>query len=142
MQGPANPVDKLVANRRRQLQLWIDEKYNSSQTDFIASTNDGIKQLNQGELSGLLRNKSFGERKARSLELMAHMPGGYLDWPPELILNGAHWVGENDGQLGAIASPRDIAIELVRQLPQDKVQETIAFLKWKLAESSTQRSGH
>lgn len=71
--------DPVVANRRRRLKLWIDTNCDGSQKLFIASTNDGEKQINQGELSGLLRSKSFGEKRARSLERQARMPAGYLD---------------------------------------------------------------
>ena len=71
--------DPVVANRRRRLKLWIDTNCDGSQKLFIASTNDGEKQINQGELSGLLRSKSFGEKRARSLERQARMPSGYLD---------------------------------------------------------------
>ena len=71
--------DPVVANRRRRLKLWIDTNCDGSQKLFIASTNDGDKQINQGELSGLLRSKSFGEKRARALERQARMPAGYLD---------------------------------------------------------------
>jgi len=71
--------DPVVANRRSRLKLWIDTRCAGSQKQFIASTNDGEKQINQGELSGLLRSKSFGEKRARSLEKQAHMPAGFLD---------------------------------------------------------------
>lgn len=71
-----------VANRRKQLQRWIDEHFNGVKAAFIASTNDGVKQLNQGELSGLLKTKSFGEKRAETLEALAHMPRGYLDQRP------------------------------------------------------------
>jgi hypothetical protein len=71
--------DPVVANRRARLRAWIDTHFGGSHTLFIASTNNGEKQLNQGELSALLKNKSFGERRARSLEAMAHMPARYLD---------------------------------------------------------------
>lgn len=66
-------------NRRIQLRKWIDQHFGGSQSLFIAATNNGEKQINQGELSGLLRDKSFGERRARSLEKQAGMPAGYLD---------------------------------------------------------------
>ncbi len=71
--------DPVVANRRSRLKLWIDTNCGGSQKLFIASTNDGEKQINQGELSGLLRSKSFGEKRARALERQAKMPAGYLD---------------------------------------------------------------
>lgn len=65
--------------RRQQLRLWIATHFAGKQADFINSTNDGISQINQGELSGLLSNKSFGEKRARRLEEQAKMPRGYLD---------------------------------------------------------------
>ena len=71
--------DPVVANRRRRLKLWIDTNCDGSQKLFIASTNDGERQINQGELSGLLRSKSFGEKRARALERQSRMPIGYLD---------------------------------------------------------------
>lgn len=73
------PDELEVANRRYQLRRWLDVFFNGSQAEFIASTNDGKTQLNSGELSLLLKNKSFGQKRARSLELAAHMPHGYLD---------------------------------------------------------------
>jgi len=75
----------VVTNRRRQLAKWIDEKFDGSHTAFIASTHDGEKQLNQGELSALLRNKSFGEKRARSLEVQAGMPISYLEETDEPV---------------------------------------------------------
>lgn len=83
----------MVENRRKQLRRWIDEHFEGSQMAFIASTNDGEKQVNQGELSALLKKKSFGEKRARSLERQAHMPPRYLDTdgqaPP-----ATHYAGE------------------------------------------------
>lgn len=75
------PDDPAIANRRARLREWIDTHFGGSMTLFIASTNNGEKQMNQGELSALLRNKTFGERRARSLEAMAHMPPRYLEGP-------------------------------------------------------------
>ena len=68
-----------MQNRRNQLQRWIDERYTGVKAAFIASTNDGETQINQGEVSALLQDKAFGERRARSLEKQAGMPPGYLD---------------------------------------------------------------
>ncbi|MDR3445961.1 hypothetical protein [Dyella sp.] len=68
---PDNPV---VAYRRRRLKEWIDSRFGGVQSEFIASAG-----VNQGELSGLLRTKSFGEKRARRLEEQAGMPVGYLD---------------------------------------------------------------
>jgi hypothetical protein len=77
------PDDPAVTNRRARLREWIDTRFGGSMTLFIASTNNGERQMNQGELSALLRNKTFGERRARSLEAMAHMPPRYLDTPAQ-----------------------------------------------------------
>ena len=79
MVTPQRFTDAVVENRRVRLRRWINEHCGGSQVQFIATTADGEKQLNQGELSGLLKSKSFGEKKARSLEVQAGMPLGYLD---------------------------------------------------------------
>lgn len=65
-----------VAARRARLQQWIDERHGGKQADFIAAT-----QINQGELSALLKGKSFGEKKAGTIEAVAGMPEGYLVHP-------------------------------------------------------------
>lgn len=104
------PEDPVVANRRARLREWIDTRFGGSQTLFMASTNDGIKQLNQGELSGLLRTKTFGERRARSLEAIAGMPTRYLDdmtspyapSTPQMVRD----LGPNDDATGQTAAQR------------------------------------
>ena len=60
--------------RRRNLRQWIDERYGGQQCRFVEAT-----AINQGELSALLKNKSFGEKKARKLEATAAMPAMWLD---------------------------------------------------------------
>jgi 3,4-dihydroxy 2-butanone 4-phosphate synthase/GTP cyclohydrolase II len=59
--------------RRVRLAQLITERYNS-QADFVSSTGE-----NQGEVSGLLKSKSFGEKKARKIEAKAGLPAGWLD---------------------------------------------------------------
>ena len=66
--------DEVVATRRKKLAKWIDLHHGGIQADFINATG-----INQGELSGLLKEKSFGERKARKLEEQAGMPRMWLD---------------------------------------------------------------
>jgi hypothetical protein len=66
----------IVANRRLKLQHLINIKFGGSQAAFATKT-----EINQGELSGLLRNKSFGEKKARKIEQIVGLPSGYLDSP-------------------------------------------------------------
>jgi len=64
----------VVDARRRQLRAWIEKQFDGQQARFVEATG-----INQGELSGLLKKKSFGEKRARSLELLAGMPYLYLD---------------------------------------------------------------
>lgn len=63
----------VVKVRRQRLKRWIDIHYEGLQASFVAATG-----INQGELSGLLKRKSFGEKRALSLEIRAGMPIGYL----------------------------------------------------------------
>jgi len=65
-----------IQARRARLREWIDSRFGGSQSAFVASTG-----INQGELSGLLKTKSFGEKRAASLERVAKMPPGYLVSP-------------------------------------------------------------
>lgn len=60
--------------RRARLAQLIRERYDGSQARFVDETGE-----NQGEVSGLLRAKSFGERKARKLEAKCQVPAGWLD---------------------------------------------------------------
>lgn len=73
------PLSDVVSIRRDRLRLWIAKNHGGSQVAFIAALAERGNEINQGELSGLLKTKSFGEKKARKLELMAGMPIGYLD---------------------------------------------------------------
>jgi len=65
----------LVAARRSRLKEWIDAKHDGSQAAFVTET-----KFNQGMLSSLLKQdgKSFGEKVAANLEVIAKMPPGYL----------------------------------------------------------------
>lgn len=92
-------------NRRLQLRKWIDERFGGVQAAFIASTNDGEKQLNQGELSGLLGVKSFGEKRARSLEKQAGMPNGYLDQPQDTYLTATKVAELNASDAATLTAP-------------------------------------
>jgi len=59
--------------RRARLAQLISERY-KSQADFVSQTGE-----NQGEVSALLRDKSFGEKKARSIEAKCKLEAGWLD---------------------------------------------------------------
>jgi hypothetical protein len=71
------PID-IQAWRRANLAAVIEQRFGGKQAALI----DQI-DINQGELSGLLSGKkNFGEKKARSLEILIGMPSGSLDLPP------------------------------------------------------------
>lgn len=63
-----------ATNRRLRLRQWIDDHFGGSQSAFITE-----HRLNQGEISALLKDKSFGSVKARNLETATGMPVRYLD---------------------------------------------------------------
>ena len=64
---------EIVDIRRARLAQLIRERY-ESQADFVSKTG-----ANQGEVSALLKNKSFGEKKARKIEADCGLPHGWLD---------------------------------------------------------------
>jgi SOS-response transcriptional repressor LexA len=67
-------------NRRARLAKLIREHFADSQAKFVHHTGE-----NPSEVSGLLKNKSFGEKKARNIEKKCGLSPGWLDL-------------ENDGQ--------------------------------------------
>ncbi len=70
-----NLVMTVIDHRRARLAQLI-EQY-GSQAEFVRQTGE-----NQGEISALLKNKSFGEKKARKLEEKLKLPAGWLDEAP------------------------------------------------------------
>jgi hypothetical protein len=66
----------LVAARRARLQHWIETHHAGRQSEFVKRA-----KVNQGELSALLKDKSFGEKRAAAIEKLAGMPDGYLVRP-------------------------------------------------------------
>ena len=73
---------EIVAARRARLWEWIVKYHDKKQASFIRSTNP---RINQGELSGLLKDKSFEQKRAFSLEKQAGMPPGYLANPLDKV---------------------------------------------------------
>lgn len=67
--------------RRAKLRTWIDLHCHGIQSEFLTSCARNGYELSQSELSGLLRQKSFGEKKARAIERGAGMPSRHLDTP-------------------------------------------------------------
>ena len=74
--------------RRANLRQWIDERCGGRQALFAQTA-----AVNPGELSALLKNKSFGEKKARKIEQAAAMPAMWLDTvhaPSKNLQEGKH----------------------------------------------------
>ena len=74
--------------RRANLRQWIDERCGGRQALFAQTA-----VVNPGELSALLKNKSFGEKKARKIEQAAAMPAMWLDTvhaPSQNLQEGKH----------------------------------------------------
>ncbi|SAI47294.1 Uncharacterised protein [Bordetella ansorpii] len=65
--------DRETQTRRTKLRQWIFAHF-PTVTAFASQYG-----LNQGEISGLLRNKSFGPKRARSLEKKVGMPIRHLE---------------------------------------------------------------
>lgn len=93
------PTSDIVEARRRRLREWIALHHGGVQKAFIDATG-----INQGELSALLKDKSFGEKRARSIERMAHMPPGYLVSPKTTATHGTMLQDERAGYGPAVHS--------------------------------------
>lgn len=79
MSAATKPQSEVVTARRENLRAWIAIHFFGSQIRFIESCAERGVEVNQGELSGLLKSKSFGEKKARKIEKDCGMPHLYLD---------------------------------------------------------------
>lgn len=64
----------IVSIRRERLRQWIAENCGGNQAKLVEKIG-----INAGELSGLLRKKHFGEKKARTLEAQIGVSVGWLD---------------------------------------------------------------
>ncbi|PHM20955.1 MAG: hypothetical protein CK604_00660 [Curvibacter sp. PD_MW3] len=74
-------TESVTDTRRTKLRSWISTHCQGLQSEFLVSCARNGYELSQSELSGLLRQKSFGEKKARAIEKGAGMPINYLDTP-------------------------------------------------------------
>lgn len=93
-------ANNIIATRRARLRQVIDERFGGKQAKFVEKTG-----INAGELSGLLRIKHFGEKKARSLEAMLELPNLWLDGLDEktgmdTIVSEFAWVYSNASEEG------------------------------------------
>ncbi|MDR0250549.1 MAG: S24 family peptidase [Burkholderiales bacterium] len=67
-------TDGIQNLRRKRLKLWIDEHHKGVQADLCR-----LIGMSSSELSSLLKDKPFGEKKARAIEKTAGMPSLWLD---------------------------------------------------------------
>lgn len=95
-----------VALRRINLQRWIDTHHQRDEHRQAAFVNK--HDLSQSEVSGLLRNKSFGEVKARNLEEKCDMPHMYLDTVHDETETETQVVSEPDSPYVTIQQYRDV----------------------------------
>lgn len=72
-QNPLMDTD-IVKTRRERLRELITKRFGGKQSRLVEETG-----INAGELSGLLRSKAFGEKKARALEDQLGLPAEWLD---------------------------------------------------------------
>lgn len=74
--GHQNPLmdTEIVKTRRERLRELIKKRFGGKQSRLVDDTG-----INAGELSGLLRTKHFGEKKARALEDQLGLPALWLD---------------------------------------------------------------
>lgn len=109
-----NKAMNIQSIRRVRLAQLIRERFGGSQAKFVETTGE-----NQGEVSALLRDKSFGEKKARKIEAKCGLDRGWLDLHVEdaspsgmpesshdLMLPAGRWIaitgiahGKPDGEL-------------------------------------------
>lgn len=95
-----------IQDIRRARLAELIQRY-GSQAKFIDETGE-----NQSEISRLLRDKSFGERKARKLEVKCNLPSGWFDRPPGS--NGLSVVaGEGAGESQETKRPGLTVVERV-----------------------------
>lgn len=129
------PTADIVAHRRARLRLWINTYFDGFQAAFIADCAEHDHQLNQGEISGLLKKKSFGEKRARALEIAARMSPGWLDRTAEPLTNEAILktkvtslkAKQNRGDMDDANTLE--AIEIMRSLPLADRRGAVTVLK-------------
>jgi len=75
--------NEMASVRRARLKLVINERFDGSQARLVEAIGG-----NAGELSGLLRTRHFGEKKARALEMQLGLPQGWMDGVDDAALSG------------------------------------------------------
>jgi len=126
-------IYKISDARRNHLREWIDTHYNGSQMDFSRST--GIRQA---EVSQLLKDKSFGERRAASIEKAARMPKGYLVNPLSFAFVSS---GEQTASAESALAPDEAELlRCFRRCPADLRPAALAAVRALAAPSARKKS--
>lgn len=107
--------------RRRKLKYYIDTEYDGKQINLV-----NHKGINAGELSGLLGTKTFGERRARSLELTLGMKPGWLDEQEDSIPPVAS-IGKRKPQENKEDSFEQLVVQGFRAAPPEEKFKMIAL---------------
>jgi len=116
-------TSETVSSRRERLRQWIETNHKGSQTAFARITG-----IHQAEISRLLRDKSFGEKRAAAIERLAGMPEGYLVnplTPDELVAPAGNSLAKDEAELlrryrAASAEARRILLAAARATIQQK----------------------
>jgi len=135
-------IFKPAQARRAQLRLWIDTHCQGLQINFLESCLKNNYELSQSELSGLLKEKSFGEKKARAIEVGAGMPIGFLDQPstqaPLVAQEPVAQYRVNPSTLDPLISQ---AVELFQALPAHHREGALAMLRMYIGQLSPPATG-
>lgn len=101
--------ERIQAVRRQRLGQLIREQFENSQAKFVNKTGE-----NQGEVSALLKFKSFGERKARKIEDSCGI--------------GKYWLDGDMGPINAGPQAREVAraFDTLNQAQQEFVVNLIS----------------
>lgn len=88
--------DSVVEVRRARLRKVIEDRYRGIQANMVRDTG-----INAGELSGLLKTRFFGEKKARLLERQLGLSDRWLDGADSqtsTALDDFNWIMENGAE--------------------------------------------
>lgn len=121
--------NEVVELRRKNLRQWIRDHY-KNQAEFVSR-----HELNQGEISALMRDKAFGEVKARNLEQICNMPHMYLDGADEPKFSRLRSVPKNnDSNVIYITQHNDIAGSmgggLILSDQPGQIREWVVTMEW------------
>jgi len=96
LEYPGMGEESVVETRRARLRAVIEDRYRGIQANMVRDTG-----INAGELSGLLKTRFFGEKKARLLERLLGLSERWLDGADDqasAALDDFKWILENGAE--------------------------------------------